>query len=94
MIVSEVKTVCYHCGDECQDKEIVLEDKHFCCHGCKTVYEILQDNHLCSYYDLNEHAGISLKAKHFDGKFDYLSDEKIQTQLLDFQSLTINKITL
>lgn len=93
MTLNETKTTCYHCGDDCADSPIVLEDKHFCCHGCKTVYEILQDNNLCSYYDLNQHAGISLKAASFNGKFDYLDDEKIQTQLLDFQSTGINKVT-
>jgi Cu+-exporting ATPase len=94
MTINETRIVCYHCGDECSDSPIVLEDKHFCCHGCKTVYEILQDNNLCSYYDLNQHAGVSLKAANFHGKFDYLADEKIQAQLLDFQSATINKVTL
>ncbi len=94
MTLNETKIACYHCGDDCADSPIVLEDKHFCCHGCKTVYEILQDNNLCSYYDLNQHAGISLKSAGFNGKFDYLADEKIQSQLLDFQSAGINKITL
>lgn len=94
MTLNETKISCYHCGDDCADSPIVLEDKHFCCHGCKTVYEILQDNNLCSYYDLNQHAGTSLKSANFNGKFDYLGDEKIQTQLLDFQSESINKVTL
>lgn len=94
MTLNETKIACYHCGDECADSPIVLEEKHFCCHGCKTVYEILQDNNLCSYYDLNQHAGVSLKAANFSGKYDYLSDEKIQAQLLDFQSNAINKVTL
>ncbi|MFD2519806.1 heavy metal translocating P-type ATPase [Emticicia soli] len=94
MTLNETKIACYHCGDECADSPIVLEEKHFCCHGCKTVYEILQDNNLCSYYDLNQHAGVSLKAANFSGKYDYLSDDTIQAQLLDFQSDTINKVTL
>lgn len=94
MTLNETKISCYHCGDDCTDSPIVLEDKHFCCHGCKTVYEILQDNNLCSYYDLNQHAGVSLKSASFNGKFDYLADEKIQAQLLDFQSEGMNKVTL
>ncbi|MBA4848890.1 heavy metal translocating P-type ATPase metal-binding domain-containing protein [Emticicia sp. BO119] len=94
MTLNDTRIACYHCGDDCADSPIVLDDKHFCCHGCKTVYEILQDNNLCSYYDLNQNAGISLKAASFNGRFDYLADEKIQTQLLDFQSVGINKVTL
>jgi Cu+-exporting ATPase len=94
MTHTKTKISCYHCGDDCADSPVVLEEKHFCCHGCKTVYEILQDNNLCSYYDLNQHAGISLKSATFNGKFDYLADEKIQAQLLDFESVNINKVTL
>ena len=93
MTLTDTKIACYHCGEDCPDNEIVIEEKHFCCHGCKTVYEILQENDLCTYYDLNQHAGTSLKAKNFNGKYDYLIDEKIQAQLLDFQSKSINKVT-
>lgn len=94
VVEKELDLKCYHCGDDCPDDSIVAEDKHFCCQGCKTVYEILQENDLCGYYDLNQHAGVSLKAKSFNGKFDYLDEPKIQAQLLDYQSETINKVTL
>ncbi len=92
-LLIETKTTCYHCGDECQDSNISLDDKIFCCPGCKTVYEILQDNNLCTYYDLNQNAGVSLKARNFKGKFDYLDDVKIQQQFLDYQSVSLNKVT-
>ncbi len=94
MTLIDTKIACFHCGDDCPDNQITIEDKHFCCNGCKTVFEILQESDLCNYYDLNLHAGTSLKAKNFNGKYDYLIDEKIQSQLLDFQSETINKVTL
>jgi len=86
-MIAEVdeKLVCYHCGDECSDDSIAIEDKHFCCHGCQTVFEILQDNNLCAYYDLNNNAGISLKAKNFEGKYSYLDERDIVAQLLDYQ---------
>lgn len=89
----EEKLLCYHCGDECADEPITVEDKHFCCHGCQTVYEILQDNNLCGYYDLNANAGISLKAKNFEGKYSYLNDNVIVSQLLDYQSDNLSKVT-
>ncbi|HEY4650187.1 MAG TPA: heavy metal translocating P-type ATPase metal-binding domain-containing protein [Pontibacter sp.] len=34
---------CYHCGDSCEDELIVAHDKAFCCAGCKTVYELLEE---------------------------------------------------
>lgn len=89
----EEKLICYHCGEECADDSIVLEDKHFCCHGCQTVFEILQDNNLCAYYDLNENAGISLKAKNFEDKYQYLNTSEIISQLLDYQSDSLSKVT-
>ena len=87
------KIVCYHCGDECLDDSIAIEDKYFCCHGCQTVFEILRDNNLCTYYELNHNAGISLKAKNFEGKYSYLKERDIETQLLDYQSDKLNKVT-
>ena len=60
---TESKTTCFHCGEVCNDHEFHLEDKYFCCFGCKTVYEILRDNDLCSYYDMQEHPGITQKNK-------------------------------
>lgn len=89
----EEKLICYHCGEDCVDNSITLEDKHFCCHGCQTVFEILQDNNLCAYYDLNQNAGISLKAKSFADKYQYLNTPEIITQLLDYQSDSLSKLT-
>jgi P-type Cu+ transporter len=87
------KLVCYHCGDECGNESISIEEKHFCCHGCKTVFEILQDNNLCGYYDLNQNAGVSLKAKNFEGKYAFLDERDIVAQLLDYQSDELSKVT-
>lgn len=73
---------CFHCGDECRDTNIAIEEKYFCCHGCKTVYEILNENNLTYYYDLEQTPGIS--PERFEGKFDYLKDEQIASRLLEF----------
>ncbi|MEJ0105959.1 MAG: heavy metal translocating P-type ATPase metal-binding domain-containing protein [Bacteroidota bacterium] len=50
---------CYHCGEDCHFASIYIEDKSFCCEGCKMVYQILNQNDLCDYYDLNKTPGIS-----------------------------------
>lgn len=90
---TEAKVTCYHCGDDCSSTPISYEDHFFCCNGCQTVYQILQDNGLCTYYDLNDNAGISLKAKAFGHKYDYLDETEIQRQLLQFESEKLNKVT-
>lgn len=73
---------CFHCGDPCIDGEIKSGEKTFCCQGCRTVYEILQENQLGYYYDLEKNPGIS--PKNTAGKFDFLENEEISRKLLEF----------
>jgi len=75
---------CYHCGDICQDEHVLFDEKNFCCNGCKTVYEILRENNLCNYYDLEKNPGITLKNRDFGEKYNYLDNEEIQDKILDF----------
>lgn len=84
--------ICYHCGDICKDKSIAISDKYFCCSGCKTVFEILNQNELCTYYNFEQNPGIS--PKNFQSsKFDYLDDPSTIRKLLEFKDNTISKIT-
>jgi len=76
-------THCYHCGEKC-DHSIRSDDKYFCCDGCKFVYELLQENGLCNYYDLSNTPGIRVKGKFSSEKFAYLSNEDIQKKLIRF----------
>ena len=79
------KILCYHCGETCPGGQIRLEEKNFCCEGCKMVYQILSQSDLCEYYNLNENPGISQRIKVRKDKFAYLDDEKIQLQLVHFR---------
>lgn len=79
------KIDCYHCGDYCEREHIAFDEKDFCCHGCKTVYEILSQNDLCTYYDLEQNPGLSLKSKKFDDKYTYLDNDEIAQLVLDFK---------
>ncbi|WP_026452355.1 heavy metal translocating P-type ATPase [Aequorivita capsosiphonis] len=73
---------CFHCGDACLDVEITHDDKSFCCHGCKTVYDILHYNDLSYYYDLEKTPGTS--PLEIAGKYDFLDNEAIVEKLLEF----------
>ena len=77
---------CFHCGDDCTTLEIAHHDKSFCCHGCKTVYDILNDNDLTYYYELDQNPGIS--PKETPGNFDFLENDTIAEKLLDFNDGT------
>lgn len=78
------KLSCYHCGEKCEDEIIEFDEKSFCCTGCKTVYELLSDNDLCNYYDIEQAPGTSLKARK-EHRFEYLESEDIIRQLIDYQ---------
>ena len=78
------KLTCYHCGEDCETEGIKIEQKNFCCQGCKTVYEILNQNSLCEYYDISKNPGLSQKIKVREGKFAFLDDETVQSKLVHF----------
>lgn len=80
------KLHCYHCGEDCPNDRIQLAEKHFCCEGCKMVFQILNQSDLCDYYKLNENPGISQRIKTRKDKFAFLDDEKIQLQLISFRN--------
>ncbi len=79
-------TLCYHCGDICKSLDIQSGAKIFCCTGCKTVYEILHENNMCRYYDLDETPGISQKKldSALSSRYSYLDDPNIIRQLINF----------
>lgn len=84
---------CFHCGDDCNQQGIKAYEKLFCCSGCKSVYEILNQNDLCSYYDLNSKPGVQQKNKVRENKFSFLENEIIQKALIRFQDKEQTHIT-
>lgn len=86
-------TTCFHCGDECANTRIAIADKYFCCKGCKMVYEILNRNDMCDYYELNATPGISQKTEVRKGKFDFLNDQKIAQKLISFTDGKTTNVT-
>jgi len=84
---------CYHCGDSCVDELIIAHNKPFCCTGCKTVYELLEENNLCTYYSLEENPGITGKKQASEARFAYLDDAGVEAQLISYRNDQICKIT-
>ena len=76
------KVTCFHCGDECNKDEIKVADKSFCCHGCKTVFELFTENGMDCYYDLADNPGKTPEKKQHE--FDYLDNENISKKLISF----------
>jgi Cu+-exporting ATPase len=76
------KTTCYHCGDDCVAGCYSSDEKDFCCSGCKSVYQVLSRNSLCSYYSFNDHPGVNREL--INKRFDYLSEPTIFSELIDY----------
>jgi P-type Cu+ transporter len=73
---------CYHCGAQCEET-LWLEEKSFCCHGCKTVFEILSSNDLCEYYSLDKNPGVQLRNVS-DETYSYLDEKEIRRKVVAF----------
>src|ERR1044072_2888227 len=85
---------CYHCGTACLTDDIIIGEKHFCCDGCKLVYQILDDNGLCNYYELEQHPGLSLIKGIRKEKFAYLDNAAIAEKLCSFRAGDYSIVTL
>lgn len=84
---------CYHCGEDCDDHPLHADNKPFCCQGCKTVYELINKNNLCSYYDFETNPGVNQRHEVREGKFDFLDDEAIISKLIHFKDANQQHVT-
>lgn len=78
-----VDKACYHCGDPVEVTPYLLDDHSFCCLGCQTVYQILHENNMASYYRYNTHPGKSQRNAQTD--LSYLDEPAIMNKLVDYK---------
>jgi len=81
---------CYHCGNDCTAHDLCVDDRHFCCDGCQTVYEILSANQLCHYYDLNTRPGQTPRQI---ARMAFLDLPDVRHQLVEFTNDTITIVS-
>jgi Cu+-exporting ATPase len=81
---SKKDLLCYHCGVTCINNSIAVDNKIFCCEGCKLVYEILNENGLCNYYNIQSHPGLTQIKPIRNDKYSYLDNEQIAEKLYKF----------
>jgi P-type Cu+ transporter len=87
----ETDVKCFHCGQPCEET-LWLNEKTFCCYGCRTVYEILSTNELCYYYDLDKNAGWQLRDIDHES-YLYLDERDIRAKVMEFDSDNFCKVT-
>lgn len=85
---------CVHCGEDCGKHPVMMDENPFCCHGCKTVYQILNEKKLDKYYEIKPMSGIRVEQQELGDKYAYLDLDEIKDKLLSFSDGGINKIEL
>lgn len=83
---------CYHCGQRIENERVVFDEKDFCCYGCRSVYEVLNINHLEKFYELNKSSGVRPGEKD-PSDFAFLDTEEVFHALVDFSEGTTSVIT-
>jgi Cu+-exporting ATPase len=84
---------CFHCGEDCKDTHIHIDDKNFCCEGCKTVYQIINKVELCDYYTISEKPGLTQKRAPRKDQFAFMDDELVTAKLIHFKDKTQSHVT-
>jgi len=85
---------CIHCGEDCGKHPIVWQGKNFCCEGCKTVYQLLNENKLSGYYDIYDKPGVKIEVNDFGKKYAYLDNQEIASKLIYFTEGEYSKVKL
>jgi Cu+-exporting ATPase len=87
------EVACFHCRTLCRGATFALEDKAFCCQGCRTVFEILAANGLTEFYKLSENAGVRIAATAKNEQFQFLDEPAVRERLVDFSDATLTRVT-
>ena len=88
-----MSTECHHCGEECKSETIKFREQLFCCRGCKTVFEILTENDLKDYYNLESTPGTKITEIQHSESFAFLDKEEIAKRFIQFESEEITKVS-
>ncbi len=87
--------ICIHCGADCGKYPLIWNDQIFCCNGCKTVYQLLNENKLYNYYNLDDAPGIKLETTtEFGNKYEFLDKDEVKEKLISFTEGKISKVKL
>ncbi len=86
------ENTCVHCGADCGKEPVVWNSMNFCCNGCKTVYQLLNENKLYNYYQLEETPGIKVETTEFGNKYAFLDNDEVKQKLISFTEGSISKV--
>jgi Cu+-exporting ATPase len=95
-VKTDTEVRCTHCGDVCPPGSIQSKPEQavFCCDGCRTVYQLLQENGLGHYYELDQFPGLNLSKTRDTEKFAFLDNPEIANSLISFNEGGVLKVGL
>ncbi|MBK7357869.1 MAG: heavy metal translocating P-type ATPase metal-binding domain-containing protein [Saprospiraceae bacterium] len=82
---TQIQTLCYHCGSECPNQSIEIDNHYFCCEGCKTVFQVLNNNQLCDYYAYNSQPGIKQNNSQWAERYAFLDRPEYWDEFISFK---------
>ncbi|MEN8227897.1 MAG: heavy metal translocating P-type ATPase metal-binding domain-containing protein [Bacteroidota bacterium] len=83
---------CVHCGADCGKHPVIWNELSFCCNGCKTVYQLLNEHKLYNYYEIDTTPGIKVETTGFGNKYAFLDKDEIKQKLISFSEGGISKV--
>lgn len=86
-------THCYHCGERIIGKPVTLKDKSFCCTGCRSVYSLLEENGLDSFYSIDQQPGTKPVSAR-ENAYAFLDVEELRRKYIDFEDGKSTHVTL
>lgn len=85
---------CRHCGTPCGSAAVRDGANTFCCLGCKTVFDLLQEHGLGRFYDLSPNPGLRVTQPVDPARFAHLDDPVVLERLVEFRDGPFHRVTL
>ena len=82
---------CYHCGDNILGKAILHQGHSFCCHGCVSVFTLLDAQGMCTFYDEPKSQPLSKAPK--TEKYAFLEEVQNTLPFIQFASEEYNIVS-
>jgi len=79
----QITTTCTHCGVPCS-MTIMDGGEAFCCTGCRSVYRMLREHDLCTYYDIESSPGVSMKKGTVRTDMEALDDPALSRTFIEY----------
>lgn len=90
------KIPCFHCGEDCGAAPVMFDGKPFCCNGCKSVYQILNQHRMQQYYTMMDTPGLKpvVEQRPLSRKYAWLDNEDVLQKLIEFRQDSVFRTTL